>query len=65
MNKNTFFEKVAKIDDEITITLCENGFMANVSYEDKNSDWQRSKIVFADIKSLNDFIAKLANKVKR
>ena len=41
-----FLKKLRKVNDEFTVTICENGYVVAVSGEDEDDTWINSKIVF-------------------
>jgi hypothetical protein len=65
MADNKHLARFAKINDNLTITLCENGYVAEISGNDSNDDWISSKIVFNELKDLTVFIKELDGIEKR
>jgi len=65
MADNKHLARFTKINDNLTITLCENGYVADISGNDSNDDWISSKIVFTDLKDLTSFIKELDGIEKR
>ena len=65
MADNTFLTRYTKINDNFTITLCENGYVADISGNNSDEDWISSKIVFNDLKDLTVFIKDLEKIEKR
>ncbi len=45
-------DKLAKINDSISINIYDNGFMLEVGGQDKNEDWVTAKILCKDEKEL-------------
>ena len=60
-----FLKRATKVSDNFSITLCENGFVVDVSGSDSNDDWINSKIVFNSLEDLMDFIKETTKLEKR
>ena len=60
-----FLKKLKKVNDEFTVTICENGHVVAVSGEDEDDTWINSKIVFDGIDDMAAFIAKISKLEKR
>jgi hypothetical protein len=67
MSKTTveFLKRATKVSDNFSITLCENGFVVDVSGSDSNDDWINSKIVFNSLEDLMSFIKDISKLEKR
>ena len=46
------YGKLAKVDREFTVTICDNGFMLAVSGRTENDDWANVKVICKDISAL-------------
>lgn len=53
-------KKLTKINESIGLTLCENGFMVEVSGNDKEDNYKPMKIIVNDQDELIDLIKTLA-----
>jgi hypothetical protein len=60
-----FLKRATKVSDNFSITLCENGFVVDVSGSDSNDDWINSKIVFNSLEDLMAFIKETTKLEKR
>ena len=60
-----FLKKLRKVNDEFTVTICENGYVVAVSGEDESETWINSKIVFDGVDEMAAFIAKISKLEKR
>jgi hypothetical protein len=61
MTKQTkLVDYFAKVNDNYTITNCQNGYMVDVSGQDIEENWINSKFVFKTIDELKDVIQDLA-----
>lgn len=49
-------DKVAKVNDNFSVYMYDNGFMFEVSGRDSNDDWVTAKILCNDLNSLVDLI---------
>ncbi len=45
-------DKLAKINDSISINIYDNGFMVEIGGQNKNEDWVTAKILCKDEKEL-------------
>ena len=53
MNLN---EKIARVNDNFTVYMYDNGFMLEISGRDSNGDWATAKILCKDIDELISLI---------
>lgn len=53
---NVLTTKLASADETMTITICDNGFIFDVSGRDTNDDYSSAKIVCDDIDQLTSLI---------
>jgi uncharacterized protein YpbB len=60
-----FLKKLKKVNDNFSITICENGYVVDISGEDENETWINSKIVFDGIDEMSAFILKISKLEKR
>jgi hypothetical protein len=60
-----FLKKLKKVSDSFSVTICENGYVVDVSGEDEDETWINSKIVFDGIDEMAAFIAKISKLEKR
>jgi hypothetical protein len=61
MTKQTkLIDTFTKINDNYTITNCNNGFVLEVSGQNSNEDWITGKFVLKTIDELKDVIQDLA-----
>lgn len=66
MGKNiAFLNRIVKVSDNVTITLCENGYLVDASGEDPDENWISSKIIFDGLTDLSDFLAEISKLDKR
>lgn len=49
-------DKLSKVDEDITITQADNGFIVTVSGRDSDDDWATAKIVCNSIDDVVDLI---------
>jgi hypothetical protein len=61
---NVLTTKLATVDETMTITICDNGFIFDVSGRDANEDYSSAKIVCDDIDQLISLITE-ATKMER
>jgi hypothetical protein len=61
---NVLTTKLATVDETMTITICDNGFIFDVSGRDANEDYSSAKIVCDDIAQLISLITE-ATKMER
>ena len=50
----------AKVNDNYSITNCQNGYMVDVSGQDSKENWINAKFVFKTIDELKDVVQDLA-----
>jgi len=61
MTKQTkLIDSFTKINDNYTITNCNNGFVVEVSGQNTNEDWITGKFVIKTIDELKDIVQDLA-----
>ena len=61
MTKQTkLIDTFTKINDNYTITNCNNGFVIEVSGQNSNEDWIAAKFVIKTIDELKDVVQDLA-----
>ncbi len=61
MTKQTkLIDTFTKINDNYTITNCNNGFVIEVSGQNSNEDWITAKFVIKTIDELKDVVQDLA-----
>lgn len=60
-----FLKKLTKVNDNFSVTMCENGYVVEISGEDSNDNWISTKIVFDGLVDLSDFISKVSKLEKR
>jgi len=46
------FDKMVKVNDSFSINIFDNGFMVEISGQNKNEDWVTAKILCKDEKEL-------------
>jgi hypothetical protein len=51
-----FLEKFKTVNDSFEITLCENGYIVNISGRTDTDDWVNKKIVCTTLEELFDLI---------
>jgi hypothetical protein len=51
-----FLEKFKTVNDSFEITLCENGYIVNISGRTDTDDWVNKKIVCTTLEDLFDLI---------
>ena len=49
-------DKLSKVDEDITITRADNGFIVTVSGRDSDNDWATAKIVCTSLDEVVDLI---------
>ena len=49
-------DKLAKVNEDITIRMYDNGFMFEVSGRDNNDDWKHAKIIVNSVEELVELI---------
>ena len=50
----------AKVNDNYTVTNCQNGYVVEVSGQDKDENWINAKYVFKTFEELKDVVQDLA-----
>ncbi len=61
MTKQTkFIDTFTKVNDNYTVTNCNNGFVVEFSGQDFNEEWITGKFVFKTIDELKDVVQDLA-----
>ncbi len=61
MTKQTkVIDHFAKVNDNYTITNCQNGFVVEVSGQDSEENWITTKFVFKTLDELKDAVQDLA-----
>lgn len=58
--QNKLIDHFAKVNDNYTITNCQNGYVVEVSGQDKNENWINAKYVFKTFEELKDVVQDLA-----
>jgi hypothetical protein len=51
-----FLEKFKTVNDSFEVTLCENGYIVNISGRTDTDDWVNKKIVCTTLEDLFDLI---------
>ena len=52
------FNKLVKVDREIAVTICDNGFMLAVNGRTEGDDWSNSKVI---CESISDLMTNIEN----
>ena len=61
MTKQTkLVDHFAKVNDNYTVTNCQNGYVVEVSGQDKDENWINAKYVFKTFEELKDVVQDLA-----
>jgi hypothetical protein len=58
--QSKLIEIYAKVNDNYSITNCHNGYLVEVSGQDKNEDWLTVKYLATTIEELKDIVQDLA-----
>lgn len=58
--QNKLIDTFTKINDNYTVTNCNNGFVVEISGQDSNEGWITGKFVVKTIDELKDVIQDLA-----
>ncbi len=58
--QNKLIDHFAKVNDNYTITNCQNGYMVDVSGQDSEENWINAKFVFKTNDELKDVVQDLA-----
>ena len=53
-------DKLAKVNDNFTINMYDNGFMIEIGGQTKNDDWSTAKILVSEINDLLEIIKEVA-----
>lgn len=54
-------DKLAKVNDSFTINMYDNGFMLEISGQNKKDDWATAKITCGSIEELFELIKEAAS----
>jgi hypothetical protein len=46
----------ANVSESVTLNRYENGWMVEISGDDRNDEWQNKKFIFPDLKNVLTFI---------
>jgi hypothetical protein len=57
-------EKMVKVDSDVTITFCDNGYMVYIGGYDEKDNWLKTKLVFMNISELFDVLKEIATMEK-
>lgn len=49
-------DKLAKVNDSLTVYLYDNGYMVEVSGRDDNDDWKTAKIMCNSLEEVSDIV---------
>ena len=60
-----FLKNLTKVNDNFSVTMCENGYVVEISGEDSDDNWITTKIIFDGLVDLSDFISKVSKIEKR
>ena len=61
MTKHTkLADYFTKVNDNYTVTNCQNGYVVEVSGQDKDENWINAKYVFKTFEELKDVVQDLA-----
>ena len=61
MTKNTkLIDHFTKVNDNYTVTNCQNGYVVEVSGQDKDENWINAKFVFKTFEELTGILQDLA-----
>lgn len=58
--QNKLIDTFTRVNDNYTVTNCNNGFVVEVSGQDSNEEWITGKFVVKTIDELKDVIQDLA-----
>jgi len=53
-------DKLAKVNEDITIRMYDNGYMFEISGRDSNEDWKSAKILVSSVEELVELINEAA-----
>ena len=54
-------DKLAKVDDNFTVNMFDNGFMIEVGGRNSDDDWSRVKLTVTTVAELNELIKEAAS----
>ena len=54
-------DKLAKVDDNFTVNMFDNGFMIEVGGRKSDDDWSRVKLTVSTVAELNELIKEAAS----
>ena len=54
-------DKLAKVDDNFTVNMFDNGFMIEVGGRNSDDDWSRVKLTVSTVAELNELIREAAS----
>ena len=54
-------DKLAKVDDNFTVNMFDNGFMIEVGGRNSDDDWSRVKLTVSTVAELNELIKEAAS----
>ena len=57
--KKTLMDKLTKVSENFTVNMYSNGYMVDVSGQDKNSDWKSVKVLVTTEEELLDLIKQI------
>jgi hypothetical protein len=52
----TISDKLAKVNDNFTVNMCDNGYMIDVSGQDSNEEWTSARILCSTVEELTTLI---------
>lgn len=58
-------DKLAKVSEDFTVHMYDNGYMIEVGGADSKDDWKTAKITVADLDSLFALIKEVSNMERR
>jgi hypothetical protein len=58
--QNKLIDHFTKVNDNYSITNCQNGYVVDVSGQDSSEEWISAKFVFKTIDELKDVVQDLA-----
>lgn len=57
-------DKLAKVNDSVTVNIYDNGFMVEVSGRDEDEEWSQVKIVCSDLNKVNSVLEEIVQMEK-
>lgn len=57
----TISDKLAKVNDNFSVNMYDNGFMIEVSGQDGEENWESAKIMCSTVEELNTLIQEVTN----